>query len=181
MKGNRAAVRYAKSLIILAKEKGQYDAVLADVQMLSNLIKESKELDLFLSNPLIKMEKRRSILASMFEGKVNALTYDFIQLVVTQKRESILKQIFNQFIAQYNELNKIANVSVSTAVAMDDKLKSQLMDSLKKAYNYAEIKLEEKVDEQLIGGLLLRIGDRQMDATIRRQLNDIEKELVHTK
>jgi len=55
------------------------------------------------------------------------------------------------------------------------------MDSLKKAYNYSEIKLEEKVDEQLIGGLLLRIGDRQMDATIRRQLNDIEKELVHTK
>ena len=80
MKGNRAAVRYAKSLIILAKGKGQYDAVLADVQMLSNLIKESKELDLFLSNPLIKMEKRRSILASMFEGKVNTLTYDFIQL-----------------------------------------------------------------------------------------------------
>ena len=70
---------------------------------------------------------------------------------------------------------------MSTAVAMDDKLKSQLMDSLKKAYNYSEIKLEEKVDEQLIGGLLLRIGDRQMDATIRRQLNDIEKELVHTK
>src|SRR5690554_3006329 len=116
MKGNRAAVRYAKSLIQLAKEKGQYDSVLADVQMLSGLIEESKELDLFLSNPLIKMDKRRSILSSMFEGKLNALTYDFIQMVVRQKRESILKQIFKQFITQYYKLNKIATVSVSTAV-----------------------------------------------------------------
>lgn len=181
MKGNRAAIRYAKSLIQLAKEKGQFEVVLADVKMLDSLINESRELDLFLANPLIKMDKRRSILKSMFEGKVNSITYDFIQLVVAHKRESILKLILDKFIAQYNLMNKIAKVSISTAVAMDDSRKKQLVDSIMAAYDFSAVELEEKVDEELIGGLLMRIGDKQLDATIRRQLNDIEKELVHTK
>lgn len=181
MKGNRAAIRYAKSLIQLSKEKGQFEEVLADVKMLASLIEESRDLDLFLANPLVKMDKRSSILKSMFEGKLNSITYDFIQLVVTHKRESILKLILEQFIAQYNLMNKIAKVSVSTAVEMNDKLKEQLVDSIMKAYDFSAVQLEEKVDEALIGGLLMRIGDKQLDATIRRQLNDIEKELVHTK
>lgn len=181
MKGNRAAIRYAKSLIQLSKEKGQFEAVLADVKMLASLIEESRELDLFLANPLVKMDKRSSILKSMFEGKLNSITYDLIQLVVTHKRESILKLILEQFIAQYNLMNKIAKVSISTAVEMNDKLKQQLIDSIMKAYDFSAVQLEEKVDEELIGGLLMRIGDKQLDATIRRQLNDIEKELVHTK
>lgn len=181
MKGNRAAIRYAKSLIQLSKEKGQFEEVLADVKMLASLIEESRDLDLFLGNPLVKMDKRSSILKSMFEGKLNSITYDFIQLVVTHKRESILKLILEQFIAQYNLMNKIAKVSISTAVELNDKLKEQLVDSIMKAYDFSAVQLEEKVDEALIGGLLMRIGDKQLDATIRRQLNDIEKELVHTK
>ncbi len=181
MKGNRAAIRYAKSLIQLSKEKGQFEEVLADVKMLDSLIKESRELDLFLANPLVKMDKRQSILKSMFEGKLNPITYDFIQLVVAHKRESILKLILDKFIAQYNLMNKIAKVSISTAVELNEKLRKQLVDSIMSAYDFSAVELEEIVDEELIGGMLMRIGDKQLDATIRRQLYDIEKELVHTK
>lgn len=181
MKGNRAAVRYAKSLLLLTKKEGQLDEVLVDVKMISTLIDESKDLELLLESPLVKINKKRSVLNAIFEGKVNAITMNFINLIVTHKREGILNLILSKFITQYNEANKIGTVNVSTAIALNAELKAALIEKIKTTFKYSEVQLHEEVDETLIGGLLLRIGDKQLDGSIRRQLNDIEKELVHTK
>jgi|SRR5690554_1688699 len=181
MKGNRAAVRYAKALLLMAKQEGQEEVVLTDVKMISSLIDESKDLRLLLKSPLVKMGKKRTVLNAIFEGKVNTITMNFINLIVSHKREAIFELILFNTIAQYNQAHKIATVNVSTAIALSADLKAALIEKIKTTFEYLEVQLNEKVDEDLLGGLVLRIGDKQFDGSIRRQLNDIEKELVHTK
>ena len=104
---------------------------------------------------------------------------NFIKQIVSQGRENILEMICEEFINQYNEIKNIAKVSVTTPVALTAELKQELIKKITTDYQLSEIELEEKVDESLIGGMVLRIGDKQLDASIRRQLNDIKQELIH--
>jgi F-type H+-transporting ATPase subunit delta len=178
MKGVRAAIRYAKALMQLAQDNKSIDAVVSDVKMIYNLINQSDDLRMLLSSPLIKSDKKQSILTSLFNGKVNDLTLKFIQLVVEQNREGSLAVIADEFITIFNEKNNIAKVSLTTAAALDDKSREMILNTIKEKYKFSEIQLEESVDSELLGGMIMRIGDKQMDASIRGQLRKIENELV---
>jgi F-type H+-transporting ATPase subunit delta len=178
MKGVRAAIRYAKALMQLAQENKSVDAIVIDVKMIHNLIKESDDLKMLLSSPLIKSDKKQSILTTLFSGKINDLTLKFIQLVVEQNRESSLAVMAEEFIAIFNEKNNIANVSLTTASALDSNSREMVLKTIKEKYNFSEIQLEESVDADLLGGMIMRIGDKQLDASIRGQLRKIENELV---
>lgn len=179
MKGTRAAIRYAKAFKELSQEKQVLDVVVADMKSVLSAIEGSKELKVLLQSPLVKTEKKRTALQAVFNDKLDALTLSFIDLITVQGRENILAAVCEELIALYNKLKNIARVSISTATPLAADLKADLLKSLKAKYNYSEIELEEKVDESLIGGMVLRIGDKQIDASIRRKLNDIKQELVH--
>lgn len=178
MKGVRAAIRYAKALMQLAEENKSLDTVVADVKMIHNLVEGSADLRMLLSSPLIKSDKKQSILTSLLTDKVSDLTLKFIQLVVEQNRESNLGVIAEEFIGIYNENNNIAKVSLTTATALDTNSRDLILKTIKEKYNFSEIQLEESVDADLLGGMVMRIGDKQMDASIRGQLRKIENELV---
>jgi F-type H+-transporting ATPase subunit delta len=178
MKGTRAAIRYAKAFLKLAQEGKVLEEVVKDAKMVSSLIEESRDLELLLASPLVKAEKKHTILNQIFDGKVNHLTLKLINLLVKQKREVLLHLVCDELINIYNEINRIARVNVTTAVKLDEELKELLLGQLRKAYNLSSIELKETVDPELIGGMVMRIGDQQLDASIRRQLKDIEKELV---
>ena len=178
MKGVRAAIRYAKALMQLAEENKSLDTVVADVKMIHNLVEGSADLRMLLSSPLIKSDKKQSILTSLLTDKVSDLTLKFIQLVVEQNRESSLGVIAEEFIGIYNENNNIAKVSLTTATALDTNSRDLILKTIKEKYNFSEIQLEESVDADLLGGMVMRIGDKQMDASIRGQLRKIENELV---
>lgn len=178
MKGVRAAIRYAKALMQLAQENSSLDAVMADVKMIHNLIETSDDLRMLLSSPLIKSDKKASILNTIFSGKVNELTLNFIQLVVEHHREGSLGVIAQEFVSIYNEKNNIATVSLTTATALDIDSRDLVLKTIKEKYNFSQIQLIESVDADLLGGMVMRIGDKQLDASIRGQLSKIENELV---
>lgn len=179
MKGVRAAVRYAKALKQFAQDKNNLEAIYADVKLIHSTIVENKDLRLMLRSPLIKSSKKKEVLNLIFDSKVDGLTVQFIQLVISHKRESILELICVDFISQYNELKNIAKVSVTTPKKLTDALRNQLIEKIIKDYNLSQVELDEVVDESIIGGMILRIGDEQLDASVRRQLNDIKQELIH--
>jgi F-type H+-transporting ATPase subunit delta len=179
MKGSRAAVRYAKAFKQLSVENNLLDTVIEDIRFIHLTIESSRDLELMLRSPLIKMGKKRAVVKAVFEGKIHASTLNFLDHIVQNARENILSGIAESFIKQYNEIKNIASVSVTTSQAMKSDLKESLLASLKTKYSFSQIELEEKVDADLIGGMVLRIGDKQLDASIRRQLNDIKQELVH--
>lgn len=179
MKGQRAAVRYAKSFMQLAREKSLLEGLKDDVLSILHSIEKSHELDNFLKSPLIKIDKKKEILNSLFNGKVNELSLKFILLIAHQKREGILKLICQEFMKQYNVEHNIATVNLTTATALNDDQRSEILKFLNTNYNFHSVELEEKIDEDLIGGLILRIDDKQIDGSIKRKLQDIKQELIH--
>ena len=179
MKGHRAAVRYAKSFMQIAKEKSLLEELKGDVEGILNAIRESVELSSFLSSPLIKIDKKKVILNQVFKSKINDLSLSFIMQITDQKREGILETICEEFIRQYNIEHNIAKVHLSTATKLNDAQRKEALNFIDKHYDFNAVELEEVVDEDLIGGLVLRIEDKQIDGSIKRKLQDIKQELIH--
>lgn len=178
MKGVRAAVRYARAFQQLSIEKNLLDTVIVDVKLIHNTIKENKDLALMLQSPLIKGEQKSNVLTSIFAKNINELSIKFLQQIVTQRREGILTIICEEFIDIFNSIKKIERVTVTTSAPLTEALRTELVTKIKTEHSLSAVELTEKVDESLIGGMILRMGDQQLDASIRRQLNDIKQELV---
>jgi len=181
MKGLRAGKRYSKALIDLAKDQSSLDAVHKDVLLIQQSLEESNELVSLLDSPIVKTEKKIQILEEIYNGKVNELTLRFLLMVAEQKRESALPTILASFIEIYNEEHGIASVQVTTATEISDEIRKELRRKIMESYNFKDIELTEVVDEKLIGGMVIRIGDKQIDESVRRKLNEIHQELINGK
>lgn len=174
MKGLRVASRYASSLLDLALEQKKEDAVASDMEMLLKTIDESQDFEVFLSSPVVEASKKVDIITAIFKGKVEELSLKFFVLIAKNRREGILGTIAQQYIDQYKTHKNILVADVISAAKIDAKIESSLKEKIK-AIHKGEIEMRNQVDPDLIGGFILRIGDRQVDASIARKLNDLKK------
>jgi F-type H+-transporting ATPase subunit delta len=177
MQNPRLASRYAKSLVDLAAEKGQLEAVRADMQVLQQITKSNRDVVTLLKSPIIKPDKKQKILAAILEGKVSGITSAFIQLLVVKGRESNLPEITTEFARQYNQLNNISKVKITTAVPLDAAILGAIKQKVE-AGTDKKIELETAVEPELIGGFVLESEDRLYDASVIRDLNDIRKQFT---
>jgi F-type H+-transporting ATPase subunit delta len=168
----KVARRYAKSLIDLANEKGVLDAVNKDMKMFVEVCSQNRDLALVLSNPIVHSDKKLNILRSIFSDKMNKMTIAFFEIVIRKTREKYLIQIAKEFTEQYKYLKGIQTAEIISAVGLDDKLRKQVYEMLRNNNN-SEVELIEKVDKNLIGGFVLRIDDRQYDASIASDLRKL--------
>lgn len=175
MKGRtRVAARYAKSLLDLALEKGILEPVYNDMQFILNTCKSSRDLVLFLQSPIIKTDKKIAVLKEIFEGKIGPVTHAFINIITVKKREAHIEEIAESFVNQYKRHKNVLTAIVTSAVGLDDTLRKQVLDVVKRSIN-TEVELVEKVNKELIGGFVLRIGDQQVDASIHRMVRELSK------
>jgi len=173
---SKVADRYAKSLLQLAQENGALEAVASDMNIMSETISESKELRMLLASPIVKGDKKTEILHSIFDGKVSNVAINLIQSTITNKRESHLGDIADAFIAQHMALENKVTANITTAVPLNDELRAKAM-SVIKTMSDKNVTLEESVDPDIIGGMIVKIGDRQIDASVRRRLKNFQQEL----
>jgi F-type H+-transporting ATPase subunit delta len=176
MPNPRLADRYAKSLIDLATEKGQLEAVYADMKYLQAVAKASKEFVALLKSPVIKTDQKNSIITAVTKGKVSELTAAFNTLLVKKGRESDLPEIAFAFVDQYNAIKGIHRVKLTTAVPVSEELKKSIEAKVKVAQSLGTVELETAVDEKLIGGFVLEFNNKLVDASILRDLKDIKKQ-----
>jgi F-type H+-transporting ATPase subunit delta len=177
MQNPRLASRYAKSLVDLASEKGQLEAVHADMQFMQQLSKSNPDVVVLLKSPIVKPDKKQQILASIFEGRINAITAAFVKLLVAKGRESNLPEIAQEFSKQYDILKNISKVKITTAVPLD----AAVLDLIKtkvQAGTDMEVKMETAVNPDLIGGFVLESNNNLFDASVQRDLNDIRKQFA---
>lgn len=172
------ASRYAKSLMDLATEKGLTDAAYADMIQIKSVCEGSREFRAFLNSPIIQSEKKISVLQSIFEGKLNPITFGFLTVVISKRREVIIPEIANSFIAQYKTHKHILTVVITSANGLDAATKQQALDVIKTQLK-GEVELVEKTDANLIGGFILKIGDTQLDKSVSRQLSSLKKVLTN--
>ncbi|MEO6883490.1 MAG: ATP synthase F1 subunit delta [Bacteroidia bacterium] len=174
MNQTRVAVRYAKALLDQALEKSLIEVVFADMTSLLSICHSNKDFSLFLQSPIIKTEKKVSVLKEIFSSKINALSLDFLLLIVTKKRENAMENIAEEFINQYKKYKKIITAVVTSSVGLDANLRKEVIEIVKKG-SASEVELIEKVNPDLIGGFILRIGDKQVDTSILRQLKKLNR------
>ena len=169
MQGTKVAARYAKSLLDLSLEQGVLEKVYADMKLVDSICKENKEFVVMLRSPIIKSDKKEVILKAVFEGNVNKLTMEFINIIARKRREMYLYEIADAFVNKYKEHKKILTAVITTAMGLDADLRAKVLDVVKNATK-SEIELVEKVNKDLIGGFIIRIDDKQDDTSIRTKI-----------
>jgi F-type H+-transporting ATPase subunit delta len=178
MQNPRLAARYAKSLIDLALERNELEAVYADVQYLQSVGKASPQFLSLMRSPVIKADKKQAILDAVTKGKVGPITEGFNRLLVNKGREDVIPEIINSFIDQYNRIKNINKVKLTTAQPLSEEAKNILLDKIKADAGMQNIQLETTVDESLIGGFVLEYNNNLVDASILRDLKDIRKQFA---
>ena len=176
MPNPRLATRYAKSLLDLAVERGQLDLVFADMQLMNQVCKGNRDFVNLLNSPVIKADTKRKVVEAVTTGKISELTTAFNSLLIKKGRESNLPEIITAFIDQYKEYKNIHIVKLTTAVPVGDVLRQAIIGQVKKASGFDNIELDEKVDESIIGGFVLQVGDKLVDASISYDLKTIAKQ-----
>jgi F-type H+-transporting ATPase subunit delta len=169
------ASRYAKSLLDLSVQTKQLEEVRNDMLLIGNASRENRDLVLMLESPVVKTDRKMKIFKKIFEGKISATTLAFLNLIATKRREGLIDDIALAFEHQYKVFKKITTAVVTTAVPLDNSTKSKILDIVKEKAD-GEVLLIEKIDKSLIGGFVLTVNDKQIDASIKRKLNDLKKD-----
>lgn len=172
----KVASRYAKSLIDLALEKGALEDIYKDMLMFSKVSQQNRDFVLMLRNPIINHSKKNAVLHSLFEGKVNNATMAIFDIITRKNREAYLPAIADAFIDMYRKHKGIEKATITTAIPMDEELRNVFKQQITKNVG-KQIELTDKVDPSIIGGFILKIGDRQMDNSVSFKLKSLEYEL----
>ena len=168
---------YAQALVELAEADGQLDSIAEEVKDLSQLIQDQPDLRRLIENPILERSKRAGMIERLFDGNASDLLVRFIKVVNAKDRLAALPAIcgaFNQIMAERR--NQVI-VDAYVARPLDDATASRVADGLGASLG-KQVELRQHVDESLIGGLRLRIGDRMIDASVQSQLRRIEQQLI---
>lgn len=174
MQGLKVATRYAKSLIDLAIEQNILAQIFADMKLINDSCKASRELTLVLKSPIIKTDKKQSVLKSLFAGKVNPVTMSFLNIVTDKKREMYLAEIADSFVSQYKKIKGIKTAGIITAAPLNETLRNEVLQIVKN-FTHSEVELHEKVNESIIGGYILTVEDKQDDTSIKTKINKLRR------
>ncbi len=175
----RLAARYAKSWLDLAIEQNKVEEVWADVQLLRSVFKSSPEVVTVLKSPVITADKKIGILNAITQGRVSEITSAFLKLLVSKTRENKLTEILSGFETAYNDLKGIHKVKFTTATPVGEALQEALKNKIRESKGLQNLEWESVVDESIIGGYKLQLGDLLVDASISHDLKDIKRQFLN--
>lgn len=177
MSGTRAAIRYAKAVLELANSQNTAEAVHQDMALIANTIAESKDLSEMLESPVISLAVKKSAVLSVF-NTLNTVSVNLIDVLAENKRLSILEHVANKYNQLYDELKGTKVATVTTAVALTSELEAKVLSKIKTLTGGNNVDLQNVIDETIIGGFILRVGDLQYDASIANKLNKLKQEFT---
>jgi F-type H+-transporting ATPase subunit delta len=175
----RLAGRYAKSLLTLAIERNQLETAYKDMEYLRSVSDVNREFVVVLKSPVINPEKKEAIIEAVTKGNISDLTSSFIKLLIRKGREMNLPEITSAFIDQYKVHKQIQTITLTTATPVSEEVKQQIIDKVKSQTSIQNIELTTAVNEEIIGGFVLEIGNTLVDASIAYDLNVIRKQFLN--
>lgn len=175
----KAARRYATALIELAKERDEIDEILNDIEYINNTLEGSRDLVLFLKSPVINFDDKTQALEKIFFDELEEPTKLFLKLLSRKDRINLLDQIAKAFIEKYKEHAGIITVDVSVARELNSELQELLHKNLEQK-TQKKVDMNITVDEELKGGMAIRIDDTVVDGTVKHKLQELEESLLST-
>lgn len=168
--------RYAEALYQIADRDGVVDAIEQELQAVDAIIRENRDLQKILYHPRITSEEKKSLLSDLLTDQVSALTIEFLKILVDRQREQYLSDIVACYINLANQARNMTEARVTSAVELTKDEKKKLADVLKKLTG-KKVETSYTVDPSLIGGVVVRIGDRVIDGSIRTRLSTMREHL----
>jgi F-type H+-transporting ATPase subunit delta len=168
---------YGDALFDIAVENNKTDVFFEEVKGLKQILTENPELSKFLGHPDIELSEKVTVVENVFQGRISDEIVGLMRIVVTKGRASQLMSILDYFIAKTKEFKKIGVASVSSAAELSDVQKKKIVDKLLSSTSYTEFEMDYKVEPELIGGVVIRIGDRVVDGSVKNKLANLKREL----
>lgn len=173
----QVASRYAKSLIDLAEEQSALEKVREDIASFVNTLKASSQLRAVMANPIINPDKKFAILSQLFGANVHPMVLSFFRIVTNKGRSGILYGTAQEFLNEYDSRKGIVNATVISAAPLNEENTIKIVNAVQEATK-GKVHLTTKVDPDLIGGFVLKVGDKQFDTSISSTLNKLKKEFA---
>jgi F-type H+-transporting ATPase subunit delta len=175
MAQTKVGSRYAKAFLGLVAEKGKLDVAIKDMELVHQTISENRELAVLLKSPVVNTDKKISILSDIYKKHVSDVTMLYLELIAKNRREGVLAEIAESFIAQYKEMKGITTAVVTSAAVLSDAAKKRIEELVQKEVG-GTVELSLEINPELIGGFVLRIGDKQLDTSILNKINALKQE-----
>ena len=171
------ANRYAEALFQLSEEENITKEIYNELHDVVEVIKNNKELDNVLKSPLVAKNEKTQLIEALFNNKINNDLKNFLNILVEKGRISSLKSIELTFKELLNDKHNIIEGTVISAIALTEKQVKELEEKLSKKYN-KNVTLENEVDQSILGGVLVRLGNTQIDGSVKTRLNNIKDQLT---
>lgn len=177
MSDTRAALRYAKAVLDLAVDQKATAAVENDMRSITETIADSRELRAMLASPIINGESKKEVLNAIFKegGQIKGL----LKTLTDNKRIGLLNEVALKYIILNEDLKREGVAYVTTAVPLTPELEKKMLQQVAKITDN-NVSIENKIDESIIGGFILRVGDLQYDASVANKLNNIKREFSNS-
>jgi len=170
------ANRYAEALFQLSEDENITKEIYRELHNVVDVVKNNKDLDNVLKSPLVAKIEKVQLIEALFNNKINNNLKNFLKILVEKGRISSLKSIELTFKQLLNDKNNIIEGTVISAIPLTDKKVKELEEKLSKKYN-KNVTLENKVDEDILGGVLVRLGNTQIDGSVKTRLDNIKDQL----
>ena len=172
----RVASRYARSIFDLSIELKNVDKIYKDMLVIEQVCAENRKLITLLKNPIVRYDFKLRVLTKIFEKHIDTLTLKFINQICRKNRADILAEASKVFVMLYHEHNGILIANVSSASELSTSIKKEFEGIIAKQTG-KKVELATTVDESLLGGYVLRVGDNQIDDSLKSKLNSLRRKL----
>ena len=173
---NVIADRYAQALFEVGEETQTTSELYQELDELVEILNENKDLYNFLKSPLISSEDKKNVMKNIFENQLSGNMNNFLKIVIDKDRMSAIENIKESYKSLLNDKNNILEGTAITAVELDEKELKDLENNLSKKYN-KNVTLNNMVDETILGGVLVRLGNEEIDGTVKTRLSKMKKQL----
>ena len=168
---------YGEALFELALERNELDSMAEQVNVLANAFAENPELVKLISHPKISKEEKINVIETIFKGRMSDDIVGFLVIIVEKDRGSEIEDILKLFQAKVREYKKIGVARVCSAVELSAEQKQKVEQKLLQQTSYESFEVTYEVDASLIGGMVIRIGDRVVDSSVKTKLDSLTKNL----
>lgn len=172
---SKVAKRYAQGLLDFTNESGQTDAVFSEMKDVVKIMSESVDLNKFFLTPYIDAKKKTEVAGEIFKS-FSPVSQNLIKLIIKHGRENQLKNIAQQFINKVEDIKGVQRITLTTATQISNENIQQILRSTDLVNQNAQFDLEVNVNPGILGGYILRVGDQQVDASVKSKLNKIKKD-----
>lgn len=169
---------YGEALFELALEEDKIDVFCEEIQAVITALTENAEFDSLMNHPKIVKEEKVQIMETVFHNRISEELVGFLSLIIVKDRYGSIMDILQYFLKEVKECKKIGVAYVTTAIALREEQKEQIIQKLLETTPYEQMEMSYEVDSTLIGGMVIRIGDRVVDSSILTQLNKLQKQLL---